>query len=102
MRIMVLSTGVDLECIPPPPPSVGLLGSWHGMGVRLFRGIIISYDKVACILDYDEIIITQSSRGNFPNTAHLGNTAHLAISAPGDRREISDTWETYSLILGIL
>ena len=31
------------------------------------------------------------SRGNFPNTAHLGNTAHLAISAPGDRREISDT-----------
>ena len=42
------------------------------------------------------------SRGNFPNTAHLGNTAHLAISVPGDRREILDTWETHSLILGIL
>ena len=41
-------------------------------------------------------------RGNFPNTAHQGNTAHLAISVPGDRREISDTWETHSLILGIL
>ena len=48
------------------------------------------------------VSIFKSYRGNFPNTAHLGNTAHLAISAPGDRREISDTWETHSLILGIL
>ena len=63
MRIMVLSTGVDLECIPPPPPpSVVHLGSWHGMGVKLFRGIIISYDKVACILDYDEIKYTSINR----------------------------------------
>ena len=35
--------------------------------------------------------------------AHQGNMDHPAISAPGDRREISDTvWETHSLILGIL
>ena len=40
--------------------------------------------------------------GDFPNTAHQGNMDHLAISAHGDRGEISDTWETHSLILGIL